>query len=66
MMFEKSQIEFMKNNEFEIDFEKELSDDDYISIEERASYLLQTKGFDKDYKPTLIGEMCEKIIDNIA
>lgn len=62
-MFTKNQIDFMKDKGFKIDFDKKLSDDDYILIEEMASHLLQTEGFDKDYEPTQTGKMCEIIID---
>lgn len=62
-MFASYQIDFMKNNGFNIDFDKKLSDEDLIYIEQRASYLLQTQGFDENYIPTHLGEMCETIID---
>lgn len=64
-MFTKKQIDFMKNKEFNVDFDKKLSDDDYIAIEEKASYLLQTQGFDENYEPTQTGTICEEIIDAI-
>ncbi|WP_071131582.1 hypothetical protein [Enterococcus timonensis] len=61
----KNQIDFMKANEFKVNFDSELSDEDFIKIEEKASYLLQIKGFDKYYDPTYTGIMCESIIDVI-
>jgi hypothetical protein len=64
-MFTKTQIDFMKNNGINIDFNKKLSDDDYIEIEEKVSHLLQTIGFNEDYEPTQIGITCEEIIDAI-
>lgn len=64
-MFTKNQIDFMKNKGFGIDFDKKLSDADYILIEEKVSHLLQTEGFNKDYEPTQTGKMCETIIDAI-
>jgi len=64
-MFENNQIDFMKTKGFDIDFNKKLSDDDYIRIEEKASHLLQTEGFNKNYEPTQVGIMCEEIIDTI-
>ena len=39
-MFTKNQIDFMKDKGFGIDFNKKLSDDDYILIEEKVSRLL--------------------------
>ena len=64
-MFTKSQISFMRNNGINIDFDKKLSDSDYIEIEEKVSHLLQIQGFDEKYVPTQIGLMCEEIIDSI-
>lgn len=64
-MFTKKQISFMRNNGINIDFDKKLSDSDYIEIEEKVSRLLQIQGFDEKYEPTQIGLMCEKIIDSI-
>ncbi|MFD1464647.1 hypothetical protein ACFQ4L_00885 [Lapidilactobacillus mulanensis] len=65
MMFSKSQIDFMQSHQFEVHFSKKLSDQDYINIEEKASNLLQTEGFDVNYEPTELGTMCEAIIDSI-
>ena len=50
-MFEKNQIEFMKKIGISIDFDN-ISDDDFIVIEEKVSEYLQKQGFDKDYSPT--------------
>ncbi len=64
-MFSKAQIDFMKENRFDVDFDKKISDDDLIRIEEKASNLLQTNGFDDNYEPTQVGTMCESIIDSM-
>lgn len=62
MKFSKSQIEFMKKIGISIDFNN-ISDDDYIVIEEKVSEHLQKKGFNEDYSPNKDGEMCETILD---
>lgn len=65
MLFSNAQIDFMNDNGIDIDFEKELSDDDYIEIEEKIADKLQIHGFDKDYNVTEIGKMCESILDKL-
>lgn len=40
-----------------------ISDDDYILIEEKVSAYLQKKGFNEDYTPNKDDEMCESILD---
>ncbi|HLQ74219.1 MAG TPA: hypothetical protein VK125_08310 [Bacillota bacterium] len=64
-MFTKKQIDFMKDREIDVDFDKKLTDDDYILIEDEVSHLLQIEGFDENYEPTHIGITCEEIIDAI-
>ena len=66
MKFNDMQIKYMKSIGIKVDLEKDVSDiseDDIYFIEEKISNELQTKGFDKAYKPTVIGEMCESILD---
>lgn len=63
MDFSKKQVEFMKSIGIQVDFEKTLSDEEYITIEEKISEHLQKKGFDKDYLPTQEGKICESILD---
>lgn len=38
-----------------------ISDDDHVAIEEKASEYLQKKGFNGDYSPNEDGKMCESI-----
>lgn len=64
MMLRNNQIKFLKLNGINLDFNN-LSDDDIVSIEEKASDILQTCGFDKKYEPNAKGEMCESILDSI-
>ncbi len=40
-----------------------ISDDDYVAIEEKVSEYLQKKGFNEDYSPNEDGKMCESILD---
>ena len=42
-----------------------LTDDDYVQIEEMVGNELQMRGLDKDYNPTPIGEMCESILNQL-
>lgn len=62
MKFSDEQINFMRDIGIEADFNN-LTDDDYIEIEEIIGANLQTRGFDKNYKATEIGEICESILD---
>ena len=64
-MFTKKQIEFMNANGINVDFNKKISVDDYILIEEKVSHLLQIEGFDENYEANQVGIMCEEIIDSI-
>lgn len=65
MKFSKEQIDFIHKIGLKIDFEKELSDDDYIDIEEQVGLKLQISGFDKNDNVTEIGKMCESILDKL-
>lgn len=60
--FSKTQIDFMKKIGISFNFSN-ISDDDYILIEEKVSDYLQKKGFNEDYTPNRDGEMCESILD---
>lgn len=64
-MFTKKQIEFMNANGIDVDFNKKISVDDYIMIEEKVSHLLQKVGFDENYEANEVGIMCEEIIDSM-
>lgn len=61
-IFAENQIEFMKEIGISINFSN-ISDDDYVAIEERISEYLQKKGFNEDYSPNEDGKMCESILD---
>lgn len=65
MKFSNEQVDFMKRIGVSIDFSKPLHDDDYGQIEDKVSAHLQRYGFDKDYKPTKDGTICENILDMI-
>ena len=58
----KTQIDFMKKIGISFNFSN-ISDEDYILIEEKVSAYLQKKGFNEDYTPNKDGEMCESILD---
>lgn len=60
--FNKTQIDFMKKIGISFNFSN-ISDEDYILIEEKVSAYLQKKGFNEDYTPNRDGEMCESILD---
>lgn len=61
-LFAENQIEFMKEIGISINFSN-ISDDDYVAIEEKVSEYLQKKGFNEDYSPNEDGKMCESILD---
>ena len=65
MTFSQEQMDFMNRIGISIDFSKGLRDGDDELIEEQVSAYLQKNGFDKNYKPTAEGEMCETILDMI-
>lgn len=62
MKYNNNQIEFMKKIGISIDFNN-ISDEDYVEIEEKVSDYLQKKGFNEDYSPNKEGKMCESILD---
>ena len=62
--FTKKQIKFMHSIGLRMDFNN-LSDEDWVHIEETVADYLETKCFDKDYNPTEDGLMCESILDNL-
>ena len=61
-LFAENPIEFMKEIGISIKFSN-ISDDDHVAIEEKASEYLQKKGFNGDYSPNEDGKMCESILD---
>lgn len=64
-MFTKEQINFLKNNNIALSFEKGSEKIDFFTLEKEVSLLLQQQGFDENYEPTEIGLMCESILDSI-
>lgn len=63
MKFSEKQIEFMKKIGISINSFEDITDEEFIMIEEKVSDYLQTKGFDESYKPNDDGLMCESILD---
>ena len=66
-MFTKDEIEFMKSIGLDCDFQNLPKEDEYWSeILEAVSDKLMYEGFDENYKPTEIGNICESIITKIT
>ena len=63
-MFDKKQIEFMKNN-MNISFNT-LTTEDVYQIENVLSKLIQSSRFDKDYNPTDECILCENKLDILS
>lgn len=63
-MFSEKQIDFMKELGLELNFDN-LSDDEWVQIEERVADELEYRGFDDNYNVTQRGKMCEEILDII-
>ncbi len=58
------EIGFLTSLGLKLNFEN-LSDEDFIIIEEIVGDELQIFGFDEDYNITLIGKLCESILDKL-
>lgn len=63
-MFSKAEKEFLKSIGINTNFDK-ISDEEFVTIEEKVSDHLQKKGFDEEYRPTKEGLMCESILDKL-
>ena len=63
-MFSAQQKNFIQSLGLNVDFDN-LTDDDYVRIEDLVGDELVKRGLDKDYNPTSIGEMCEAILDQL-
>ena len=63
-MFSEEQIEYMERIGVSVEFNN-LSENDYVNIEEKVSEYLQKYGYDEDYRPTDSGKICESILDLI-
>lgn len=64
-MFSKEQIVFMESLGLNIDFAN-LSEDDFMKIEDLVSCKLQKSGFDENENITSDGRMCESILDELT
>lgn len=64
-MFDSNEIEFMKKIGININFDKDLSEEDSDKIEELVSDYLQIYGFDENYDITNNGILCESILDKL-
>lgn len=62
-LFSDEQIAFIKKLNLDIDIEKQLSDDEIISLTDIIGDELIYNGLDKDYYPNEKGKMCESILD---
>lgn len=63
-MFSSYEKNYMRSIGLDIDF-NHITIDDLANIEDVIGERLETHGFDKDYKPTYDGIICEKIIDRL-
>ena len=63
-MFNEQEIEFIQSLGLMLDFDN-LTDDNIVNIENAVSVALQQIGFDAAYGTTVIGEMCEIILDKL-
>lgn len=65
-MFSEEQKEFMKTLGLNFDFDNLSKDDDaWFEIEKKVADKLEYEGLDINYNPTLIGLMCEEILDKL-
>jgi hypothetical protein len=55
----------MKRIGIDIDFDN-MTEDDFVEVEEKVSFFLQMNGFDADYNPSAEGVMCEGILDKLS
>ena len=63
-MFSEAEKVFLKSIGINANFDT-ISDDEFVTIEEKVSEHLQKRGFDEEYKPTKEGLMCESILDKL-
>ena len=55
----------MKNIGVSVNFDTDISDEEYEVIEDKVTEYLQKQGFNTDYSVTEHGKMCESILDRI-
>ena len=65
MRFNEEQIELLQRIGVPVNSFDSLTDEEIERIEAEVSEHLQKHGFDKDYKPTEEGKICESILDNL-
>ena len=65
MKFNEKQIELVQRIGVSVNSFDSLTDEEIEQIEEKVSEHLQKHGFDKDYKPTEEGKICESILDEL-
>lgn len=63
-MFTPQEIAFMRSLGLDFDFGN-LSDDEWVQIEDTVGDRLVLAELDKQYNPTPIGKMCEAILDKL-
>lgn len=63
-MFTDEQKKFMRSMGLNFNFD-DLSDDEWIRIEDEVGDKLVMEGLDKDYDVNEIGKMCYSILDKI-
>ncbi len=65
MLFNNRQIQYMNSIGLYFDF-NDLSSNEICKISDTVSKHLQIHGFDKNYRVTSVGSMCESILDAIG
>lgn len=63
-MFTQQEINFMKGLGLDFQFSN-LSDNEWIEIEDKVGDQLVLCELDKDYKPTPAGKICESILSKL-
>ena len=64
-MFDKKEIDFMKSIGLNFNFD-DLTDDNYLEMEETVGDTMCFKGLDEDYEPNEIGLLCLSILNKLA
>lgn len=63
-MFTQEEIAFMNSLGLDFSFDN-LSDDEWVELEDVVATKLETEGLDKNYNPNKIGLMCESILNKL-
>ena len=64
-MFNEKQRKFIQSLGLKLDFDN-LTDDDFVNIEDAVAEKLQQSCFNAAYDTTSVGKMCESILDELA